>query len=263
MKNISISFTLAVSLSAILLLIAQPLKALFGLDADWTKQFSAIPILAIPQLADMIELRRAKRSISMDLEPEISDLNGFLISWVAVLATGIVLLPTICQLSSAFGAMIMALFLVATNKDALSQLDSNIAGAAGLISIPIQITGAFMYGKWVGARCRNYGIIVLIMATIFGGTVSVGIDYALTPSDVFSRMYNTDKGIDFYIKHSLSLSALWAVPGLIGFWRGRKWRLTRYMHYLLSVLPSDTASVLVDITHEEARKVIAAQKVHK
>ena len=43
--------------------------------------------------------------------------------------------------------------------------------------------------------------------------------------------------------------------GLIGYWRGRKYRLSRYLHYLLDVLPAETRDTVIDLAFDEARKI--------
>jgi hypothetical protein len=47
------------------------------------------------------------------------------------------------------------------------------------------------------------------------------------------------------------------VPGLIGYWRGQRQRLSKYLDYLLSVLPQQTRDTVVDLAFEEAQKVAA------
>jgi hypothetical protein len=43
--------------------------------------------------------------------------------------------------------------------------------------------------------------------------------------------------------------------GLIGYRRGRKYRLSRYLHYLLDVLPAETRDTVIDLAFDEARKI--------
>jgi hypothetical protein len=46
--------------------------------------------------------------------------------------------------------------------------------------------------------------------------------------------------------------------GLIGYWRGRKYRLAAYLHYLLGVLPAETRDTVVELAFDEARKVASS-----
>ena len=46
--------------------------------------------------------------------------------------------------------------------------------------------------------------------------------------------------------------------GLVGYWRGYKHRLSKYLSYLLSVLPPFTRGTVVEFAYQEAQKVAAA-----
>ena len=50
------------------------------------------------------------------------------------------------------------------------------------------------------------------------------------------------------------------VPGLIGYWRGKRQSLSKYLHYLLSVLPPQTRDTVVELAFDEAQKVSAAAR---
>jgi hypothetical protein len=50
------------------------------------------------------------------------------------------------------------------------------------------------------------------------------------------------------------------VPGLLGFWRGRRERTSKYMVYLLSALPEETQNSLVDLAFEEVREIVEARR---
>jgi len=42
---------------------------------------------------------------------------------------------------------------------------------------------------------------------------------------------------------------------LIGYWRGQKYRLSKYLYYLLDVLPAEARDAFIDLAFEEAQKV--------
>jgi hypothetical protein len=48
------------------------------------------------------------------------------------------------------------------------------------------------------------------------------------------------------------------VAGLLGYWRGQKYRLSKYLHYLLGVLPAETRDAVIELAFEEAQKAPAA-----
>jgi hypothetical protein len=50
------------------------------------------------------------------------------------------------------------------------------------------------------------------------------------------------------------------VPGLLGYWRGQKYRLSKYLHYLLDVLPAETRDTVIGLAFDEAQKIVSAKR---
>jgi len=50
------------------------------------------------------------------------------------------------------------------------------------------------------------------------------------------------------------------VPALLGYWRGRKLRLSKYLYYLLGVLPKETRDAVVELAFDEAQKISKARQ---
>ena len=62
------------------------------------------------------------------------------------------------------------------------------------------------------------------------------------------------------LKRIIIISLIVIVPGLIGYWRGKRQSLSKYLYYLLSVLPPQTRDTVVELAFEEAQKVSAAAR---
>ena len=68
------------------------------------------------------------------------------------------------------------------------------------------------------------------------------------------------EGLTFFeiLKRFAIISFIIVVPGLIGYWRGQRQRLSKYLDYLLHVLPPQDRDTVVDLAYGEAQKVAAA-----
>ena len=116
----------------------------------------------------------------------------------------------------------------------------------------IIVTAALSYfvGRWIGTRCSSKGMIAILLI-IF---LSTAMDL------IFNFMFPDDPG-DFPSMLLDLTSLLFSIPaGVIGYRRGRKYRLSRYLHYLLSVLPPETRDTVIDLAFGEAQKIGSGRK---
>src|SRR4029077_6742618 len=89
----------------------------------------------------------------------------------------------------------------------------------------------------------------------------VGLDVLVVPDEAYRGMFGFERlSIFGILKRIATISFLIIVPGLIGYWRGQRQRLSKYLNYLLSVLPPQTRDTVVDLAYGEAQKVVPAMR---
>ena len=134
-----------------------------------------------------------------------------------------------------------------------------IAAAAGVLTIIMMIFAAYFVGRWIGARTSRLGVVTMLLIAPLTAAIGVGAD-VLFLADEWYRGYNTSDRFAFFgiLIRITKISFLIVVPGLIGYWRGQRQRLSKYLDYLLGVLPPQTRDTVVELAFEEAQKVSAA-----
>lgn len=134
--------------------------------------------------------------------------------------------------------------------DGIGIQQKDIVTYAGGLILFAGLPAMYFIGKWMGNNARKDVWTLPFLVAFFSRIPNAILDYSvLTPVD-FRKMYGLEMTLpnmlSLYIFGVLTLS----VPMYIGYWFGRKYRLTTYLHYLLSKLSSDTRSILVEMAHE-------------
>jgi len=215
---------------------------------DVAKALAALPIVGCQQIAEMIERQTARRNLTAGHEGTVQSFEGFCIPWPLTAAYATFALIAVIQASSfLIGAIIGA-----------AGLASNVANAVTailLIDFPIALAGAYFVGQWVGTRSRSHGIFA-VLTTVF---LSVLINQTLTiyfvPQEIYQHTFQHEKTLTSFIGTVGGGFLLLLLPCLIGYWRGSKRRMIKYMQFLFAVLPADTKSTLVDLASQEANRV--------
>ena len=122
----------------------------------------------------------------------------------------------------------------------------------------LTIFAAYFVGRWIGTRCLRRGIVAIVLVAVLTAVGAVAVDVLATTDEYYREMFDAERLSPAHILTRVALVSFnILVPGLIGYWRGRKLRLSKYLHYLLGVLPAETRDTVVDLAFEEAQKVAA------
>jgi uncharacterized membrane protein YpjA len=167
---------------------------------------------------------------------------------------GVLLLTAIDAISSFVAGLLAAGFMF--SQDA--QQDVITGMYLGLVlATPFVIVGAYLVGRWIGTRCSHRGVIVVLLV-VLGYTV---LQFVLEQS--YLLLATDDDDVARFTRETLVLrlivaACLSVLLLLIGYWRGRKGRLSKYLHYLLGALPAETRDTVVELAFDEAQKVASA-----
>ena len=209
-------------------------------DAHLAAGIAAIPIAGCHHIAEMLERREARRSITAHQVTEIHRLEGYVVAWPRLVAQTTVTFVGISLVAAIF-AMTLVSLILGFGADLTRGQEIGLA----LAMAPIELAGACYVGRWIGSRCANPSAAMVLLVLAAASVIVTGLATALGGAIALTQ--------SFIIETVISFGAL-AIAGLLGYRQGRKRRVAEYMDYLLSILPAETGQVLVDLAYDEARK---------
>jgi hypothetical protein len=245
MKQLGIAFGISLGASIVLFAI---LHLVFQMDAHGAAGVAGLPFIAAHHLCEMLERRDARKNPATTPAQSIYTYDGFAISWKAMLLFGAVILAAMMQAFGFVGFVVASLFFEPSFAAGEPRL-----GLA--ISLPLNLAGCFFVGRWIGTRCAQKAVLTVLLVPFFGIFAAKILDFAVVSPDDFKRAFGADKNFATFLVQVLVASTLFLIPAFLGFWRGRVIRLSRYLRYLLGVLPKDTREVLVNLAYEEAQNL--------
>jgi hypothetical protein len=256
MKYLLVAVGISIAMGCALFACAYPIVQ----DVKVAGGLAAIPIGGVHHIAELLERREARTSFSPERRTAVHSFKGFAIWWPLTIAYGTLIVFAVAEfvggLTGLLAGALSAALTAETNIEALASKMPNVVAILGLfIAAPIQALSGYMFGRWVGMRGDRYGIVVVLVFAGLGAMLMRGLDYAFSPKSHYQIFFGRTKAIQFILLQTVVTFALFSLPGLLGYWRGRKYRPFKYMQYLLGVLPNDTREVLVDIAFEEAQKL--------
>ena len=114
--------------------------------------------------------------------------------------------------------------------------------------------GVYFVGRWVGARCDEHGLLVATTGPILGALLFIA--YYTISIIVITRsvavLLSTEAISTSLIVFPVVVT-FGVPPCLLGYWRGRRKRMTLYLRYLLSFLSPDEQRAILDMAYEAAR----------
>jgi len=244
MKNLVISF--AMSLVASLLIYFGLSKLLHG---EPLVGLAAVPFVAVHHIYEALERKQTKRRIARSSE-NLPTLDAFVIPWPLLSCYGALIFLGINQLGTALGG------IMASASGANEQLIMPLAVVIGLI---ITFVGTYFLGRWFGVRSKRLGLVSLLLAILAGMTLSKAFDFIVVSAETFKQLTHIEKSLAFFVFGIVVGTVLFASTGIIGLWFGRRRRLSRYLYYLLTLLPADSRAAIVSLAYDEARLVAAEQ----
>ena len=225
-----------------------------GIDPLLAVGLGFIPLTVFNKISDALERRDGMRSLATG-QPTMIRFAGFAISWPILLVYGALLLFAITQVSAGIAGFIAAAIAVAAAgpPDAWVSKATAVNSLRGLlIVVPLMLIGGYLVGRWIGMRSTRYGIAVILMSAAVASILTALFDYFFLP-------FLTSENVILAGQPSAALRVIanfviLSLSGLVGYWRGQGLKLSRYMQYLLSVLPNDSRDVVVELAFEEARR---------
>ena len=239
-----ISFAMSLLTSIVVYLGLSTLSPLHG---EALVGLASIPFVAVHHVYEALEKSQTKRQI-IKSPKNLPTLEGFAMPWYLVTLYSALMIVGIVQAASGIGTLLAMAFLEQVSPQ------MSIPGA-----LPLVGGGSFFVGRWIGVRSRTHGFLSLCVAPALGYSLSNLVNFAFLSDAQVMGVTHGGKSLVAFFWLVAGATAVFMPIGLVGFWRGRKNRLTRYVAYLFSLLPGDSRTAFVDLAYEEARLVASKQ----
>jgi hypothetical protein len=246
-RYLFLAFVISVLLSAAIYFIGHALIN----DDKLVDAALSIPFVGLKEFAELIEKYDAKRDLASGKQSAaIASFVGFSISWPLMAAYSTITFVAVLEISTLLTGAIAA-------NSGLNRTEA--LTVLVLVGLLIQLLAGYFVGRWIGARSRSHGLIALSAAALLSPIIERTIESYYLPADQFRTLFGVERGLPV-LAASVALGfALLVLPGLLGYWRGKKRRLTKYLQFLLAILPADTQAALVDLAIQEANRLQSAK----
>lgn len=241
MKNPAFAFVILLIGGVIVFVVL----SFFGVGTATAISIAAIPFAGITYVDQLLEKKQIKPTISA-LPKGIVRLEVFALRWYLMIVYATLILAAVWQFGGFIGVLIAWLQVIPEEF-----VDIPIAVASMLMAVGC----VYLLGVWIGTRCDKLGILTIIAVTFFGSALSLSLDFLVLSGPEFQQFYGAPKTVGLFLNITLLDTLLMGIFGMIGFWRGRRARLSRYVWHLLSRLPADSRNTLVDLVNEEAQRL--------
>jgi hypothetical protein len=257
MKLFAIAFGITCGVSVGLFMLVFVLLSLFESPqaVSAATGLAGLSMAAFPKVAEFLETREGRKSIAGGTRGRIYDFRGFQIAWLLMAAYGTVVLWGVIE---AFAYIIGFSFGVATGQRVA---DARALQGLGIATLAVEIVAAYFVGRWIGSRTSRLGIVAMLLVAPLFAVANIATDVFALPRELYTATFGSEPRAFFGILKRFSIiSLIVMVPGIIGYWRGKRQSLSKYLYYLLRVLPSQTQDTVVELAFEEAQKVSAAAR---
>ncbi|MBM3553592.1 MAG: hypothetical protein FJX45_18045 [Alphaproteobacteria bacterium] len=258
MRLVTVSFFLVAAIGAVLFLLVWFLTN----NMDAAKGVAACAVAALPTVSSALEKSEAKESSLPDKKMAIRSIEGFSISFPAVVAIGAVIGVAILNLGSFFGGVLVAAVrALGTNETMSAAEQGRLFPIVGLANLPILVVGSYLLGKWVSWRCAKKGILAVVLMAFLIAIINRTFDaITLTKEEWQALFHGSEKDFTGMATAIIPQFTIILIPGLFGYWRGCRQRTNKYMDYLLSALPEETRNSIVDLAFDEVTRVVDARR---
>jgi hypothetical protein len=170
---------------------------------------------------------------------------------------GALLLPAVIQLGSGLGLIPVAIF---------ARSEAEAMASVMAVTLVVGWFGSYFIGHWIGGRTRSRGILTVALVLVIGSILSKSFDFLVLSDEDFAKAVRSPdgdfqgKGVGTFLIAVFAMWVFYAIPIFLGYWMGRRSRLSKYFSYLLAVLPKDTRNLVVTLAFEEAQR-LAAERV--
>jgi len=216
---------------------------IFGVAKEIASAVAASIIAAITHVHNLLEKKEVKLNLAL-LPETIVPIENYTFQWKFMLVYSSAMMIFVFALSNAYAGFISGIGDIKESRILL-----------GLTALPLICIGSYFVGRWTGARCDQYGILVIVIAVLVARLTLSIIDLFWLNQGEYEKMFGRGKSLEHIITQIMISLFIFGSIALIGYWRGRKTRLARYIGYLLRLLPPDTRSIIANLTYEEARRI--------
>jgi len=225
----------------------------------------ALTILgAVVVLHQWLDKMLEKREIAPNLTALPTGLvrfEGFTLPWGRMTVYATLVLIGLFNLS-AYAATVAVRLTTAASQAHLvfggwiSQLATQPAGTVFAMSTTLAIfLSPYLVGIWIGERCDRFGLLTVTTASLFAKAVDSSMSFFLIEPQTFEALFGRPKTLDLLIEQIALGSLAMILSGMLGFFMGRRTRLSKYLAYLLNRLPTNSRDVLIDMAYEEAQRI--------
>jgi hypothetical protein len=256
-RNVAISLVSMMALSCLLYLVG---RWMIGDDAI-AKTLAGLPLIAVKNVYELLETRRAKAEIRRQHNDAIPMLANYAVPWLSLALQGALVIMGAAWVSTGVSGFSIGFAAGATGQGQLLINKAFLVTA----SAPLWLVGIYFSGRWIGARSGRLGYTSLLLATAIAVVVLQEIDLEFLNEQELRQFYELNdisrdwSGFGWRMLWSFKGFLLAALVASSGFYFGRRRRMTRYFAFILRVLPEETRATLLSIAHEEARGIVARQ----
>jgi hypothetical protein len=136
--------------------------------------------------------------------------------------------------------------------------ESSALSSIALISGTTVCLAAYFIGRWVGTRCLRRGVVAILLIAFLFAAAQTATDTLLMPKEAYAKAFGVERSFGHILLRFTLATVIVSALALIGYWRGRKRRLSKYLNYLLGVLPAETRDTVVELAFDEAQRVASA-----
>jgi hypothetical protein len=224
------------------------LNLLLGLDDHVAEGVAGLPFIASHHVCEMLEREHARRAPPEKRAESIYTFAGFAMSWKWAVILGTMTLFGVMELASGYAGMTVAL---------IGSSEEMLVSKMAPITIPVVVVANYLVGRMIGTRCASHGLATIVLVGLIGSGITRVFDFSILSGSVLRTALGEPATLDVFLIAWLGGAALFWVPGFIGYRRGRRRRLGRYLTYLVGVLPKDTRETLVSLAYSEAQSLVS------
>jgi hypothetical protein len=236
MKFLSAAFGITILISMLVYFV---LTFVFDLEPHVTEAAAGFPFIASGHIYERLEKRADHQQSHHSIYPP----NEYIMRWWVLLVFAVALWFGLFSLTQVYLIVISG----------ITDIDFDFP-VLGFLELPLFVVGGFLIGQWVGSRCRRNGIFIIAIAVAINIIADrIGWFFVL-PNHILKMVGLRHYKVSWYfVLILISGIVLYTVIGCIGLWRGYRNRETRYVSYLLSMLPDETKQQIIKTAYDEVR----------
>jgi hypothetical protein len=242
------------------------LSVAVGLPADVGKGLAALPPLGIKSIYDFLEMQSAKHTLAH--AKSIVSFEGFTMHPLSAFILATTMYIGVIAVTSTLAGFLVGVVVPHNSELWRSQINI-LFNIFSTTAVPLHIIGITYIGYWIGHRSHLFvGLAVAIGSLVVGQTAnsliaSRALPLLLAPvfsgkiSGQFEAAVTTVKSMGLWTvvlgsPFDRAELALLIIVVSLGVWWAQRGRLTRYLAFILKILPEETRQAIVEIARDEA-----------